>query len=111
MSIFAGISWPEQITVQWDDNDVHFVLDQHDVFIVLAHWNNIPWVDMSLHSYTLSWFQANQSLLSLLNVGRLAEKKQISILLIFGLTRSGHKPTIPHWKWACWPLQHGWGFI
>jgi hypothetical protein len=41
MSIFAGISWPEQITVQWDDNDVHFVLDQHDVFIVLAHWNNI----------------------------------------------------------------------
>jgi hypothetical protein len=44
MSIFAGISWPEQITVQWDDNDVHFVLDQHDVFIVLAHWNNIYWV-------------------------------------------------------------------
>jgi hypothetical protein len=32
-SIFAGISWPEQITVQWDDNDVHFVLDQHDVFL------------------------------------------------------------------------------
>jgi len=23
------ISWWEQITLQWDDNDIHFVLDQH----------------------------------------------------------------------------------
>jgi hypothetical protein len=25
------------------------------IFIVLAHWNNSPRVDMSLHSDTLSW--------------------------------------------------------
>ena len=37
----------------WDDyDDVRFVLDQHS-----------PRVDMSLHSDTLFWFWANQSLL------------------------------------------------
>jgi hypothetical protein len=44
---------------EWDDDEVRFVLDQHaelDFFIVLAHWNNSPQVDMSLHSDTLSWF-------------------------------------------------------
>ena len=29
------------------------------IIIVLAHWNNSQWIDMSLHSDTLSWFQAN----------------------------------------------------
>jgi hypothetical protein len=50
------------------------------VFIVLAHWNNSPRVDMSLHSDTLFWFRANQSLLFLLYAACLAEKPQIPIL-------------------------------
>ena len=57
---------------QWDDGEVHFVLDQRaelDFFIVLAHWN----------SDTLFWFRANQSLLLLLNAASLAEKQQIPI--------------------------------
>jgi hypothetical protein len=33
------------------------------IFIVLVHWNNSPRKDMSLHSNTLFWFQATQSLL------------------------------------------------
>ena len=37
------------------------------VFIVLAHWNDSPQVDMSPHTDTLSWYWANQSLLLLLN--------------------------------------------
>ena len=37
-------------------------------FIVIAHWNNSPLADMLLHSHTLSWYQANQSLLLLPNV-------------------------------------------
>jgi len=49
-------------------------------FIVLSHWNNSPWVDMSLHSGTLFWFRANQSLLLLLNAAYLAGKQQIPIL-------------------------------
>ena len=50
------------------------------IFIVLAHWNNSPRVDMSLHSDTLFWFWANQSLLFLLNAACLVEKQQIPIL-------------------------------
>jgi hypothetical protein len=46
-------------------------------FIVLAQWNNSPWVDMSLHSGTLYWFLANQSLLFLLNDVSLAKKPQM----------------------------------
>ena len=42
------------------------------ILIELAHWNNSPWVDMSLHSDTLFWFRANQSLLFLLNAVFLA---------------------------------------
>jgi hypothetical protein len=49
------------------------------IFIVLAHWNNSPQVDMLPHADTLSWFQANQSLLFLLNAECLAEKQQIPI--------------------------------
>jgi len=49
------------------------------IFIVLAHWNNSPRVDMSPYSDTLSWFRANQSLLFLLSAASLAEKQQIPI--------------------------------
>ena len=28
-SNFSAISWGEQATFQWDDDEVHFVLDQH----------------------------------------------------------------------------------
>ena len=26
---FSAISWREQVNFQWDDDEVHFVLDQH----------------------------------------------------------------------------------
>ena len=26
---FSAISWQEQVNFQWDDDEVHFVLDQH----------------------------------------------------------------------------------
>jgi len=35
---------------------------------VLVHWNDIPRIDVSLHSDTLYWFRVNQSLLFLLHV-------------------------------------------
>ena len=49
-------------------------------WLILAHWNNSPRLDMSLHSDTLFWFRANQSLPFLFNAACLAEKQQISIL-------------------------------
>ena len=55
----SAISWLEQVNFQWDDDEVHFVSDQHAYFflIVLANWNNSPLIDMSPH--TLSWFRAS----------------------------------------------------
>ena len=50
------------------------------ILLVLAHWNNSPRVEMSLHSDTLFWFRANQSLLFLRNGECLAEKQQIPML-------------------------------
>jgi hypothetical protein len=51
----SAISWREQVNFQWDDDEVRIVLDQHAEldFKVLAHWNNSPWVDMSLLLDTL----------------------------------------------------------
>jgi hypothetical protein len=58
------------------------------IFIVLAHWNNSLWVDMSFHSDKLPWFRANQSSLFLLNAACLAEMQQISNInfIVFSLT-------------------------
>jgi hypothetical protein len=47
-------------------------------FIVLA--DNNPRIDISLHSGTLFWFQANMSLLLLLSTEYLAEDLLIPIL-------------------------------
>ena len=47
-------------------------------------------------SDTLSWFQANQSLLFLLNAVCLAKKQQNTNFIVIGLTRLGLEPTIYH---------------
>ena len=63
------------------------------IFIVLAHWNNSPWVDMLLYSNTLSKFKSSQFLLFLHNAECfIVEKQQISMLLF--LTQQGPKPMI-----------------
>ena len=49
------------------------------MFIVLAHWNNSPRVDISFPSNTLLWFRANQSLLLFHSGVCLAKKQQILI--------------------------------
>ena len=59
------------------------------IFIVLAHWNNSPQIDMSPHSDTLSRFRANQSLFFLLTAAYLAKKQQNTNFIVFGFTRSG----------------------
>jgi len=55
MNNFSAISWREQVTFRWDEDDVHFVL---------AHRNNNPRVNMSLHSghIILIPLQVNMSL-------------------------------------------------
>jgi hypothetical protein len=76
-AIFQLYYGEEQVNLQWDDDEVRFVLDQHaelDFYSAIDYWNNSPRIDMSLHSDTLFWFRANQSLLFLLSVACLAEK-------------------------------------
>jgi hypothetical protein len=64
--MMSAIPWQEQVTFLWDD--VYFVLYQQCV------------INMLLHYDTLTWYQANQSRLFLLNaVCFIAEKQQISI--------------------------------
>ena len=64
------------------------------IFIVLTHWNNSPWIDMSPHSDTLAWFRANQSLLFLLNAP-CGEATNTSFI-VFGFTRSELELMIYH---------------
>jgi hypothetical protein len=61
--------------------------------IALAMWvNNSQRVDISLHSDTLFWFRANQSLLFLLNDAFLAEKQQLPIIYSFVWPDRGSYP-------------------
>jgi hypothetical protein len=48
--------------------------------IVPAHWNYSPRIGILLHSNTLSWFQANQSLFLLFKVACLAEMQLTPIV-------------------------------
>ena len=50
---------------------------------------------MSLHSDTLFWFRANQSVLFLLNAV-LSEEATHTHLIVFGMTRPGLEPMIYH---------------
>jgi hypothetical protein len=50
------------------------------IYTVLAHWNNSSRIDMSSDSDTLSWFRANQTLVSLLNIAGLGKKQKIPFL-------------------------------
>jgi len=58
------------------------------IFIVLGHLINSLWVEMLLHSDTLSGFRANQSLLFLINVRllMLVEEAANTNFIVFGLT-------------------------
>jgi hypothetical protein len=46
---------------------------------VVKYWNNSPRIDTSLHSDTLSWFRATQSVLFLFDAARLVDRQQIPI--------------------------------
>ena len=73
--------------IRWYD-DVRFVANKQIISVgskrVLDHWNNSPRVYMSLHSDTLTWIRAKQSMLLLLKHVSLAENTKF---VVFGLTR------------------------
>ena len=57
------ISWREQVT--FGEKMIRPTLYKKNmlswIFIVLAHWNNGLWIDISPYSDSLSWFQATIS--------------------------------------------------
>ena len=62
------------------------------IFILLAHWNNSPRIDMSSHTDTLSWFRANQSLLFPPKRYVIRGEATNTNIIVFGLSRSGLEP-------------------
>ena len=83
MSNFSAILRREQVT--FDEEIMRPTLLVSFLNVVLAHWNNNPWVDMLLHFDKVSQFRVNQSLLFLLN-----DACNKYHLTVFGLTRPGH---------------------
>ena len=78
---FVGIILAIISYIQWNYDDIRFVIDQHTWIkgIFITHWNSSHLVYMSLHLDTLSWFRANLSLLLLLKAACLVEKQLIPI--------------------------------
>jgi hypothetical protein len=78
---FSAISWQEQVNYQWDDDDVHFVLDQDaELDFYSASSLKQPSVNRNVaplgHMFLIP---SNQSLFFLLNATCLVEKQQIPI--------------------------------
>ena len=71
--------------IQWDDDDdVHYVLDQHSLLeFCSANFYSSLQVDTPLHWDTLSWFWAYQYLLLLIKAACLEEKQHIPIYSIW----------------------------
>jgi hypothetical protein len=99
-----AISWREQIT--FDEMMMISALCKTNtlswIVIVLAHWNNSLWVDMSLHSDILSLFRAIQCLLFFLRAKQISSKYQFDRTglehTIYHTTRGEHANHIPP-KW------------
>ena len=63
----------------WYPADIQDSYTRKKTNVMLAHWNNSPWIDFSLHSDTLSWFRA-KSLFLLLKNTYVEEKHQIPMV-------------------------------
>ena len=87
-----ALSWREQVTFQWDDNEVRFVLYQH--------WNNSPRIDMSPHWVALSCFRANQYLLFLLIAVCLARSNKYQFHSLWFDPIGPRTHDLPHSRWA-----------
>jgi len=77
MSNISAISRQEQVTIQWDDDDVHFVLHQH---AELDFYSASSLKQQSMDRYVppLYWFWVDPAFA--LKCLCLAEKQQIPIL-------------------------------
>ena len=82
------------VSMRWCSHTLYYINHLTWILTGLTYWNNSPWRDMSLHSVTLSCFQATQTLILLPNAACWAEKSQIPILYVISLTLLGIVSTI-----------------
>ena len=83
---FLPLSWRENVTFneRMLMSAVYLANTLNCIFIVLAHWNNRPRVDMSLHLDTLPWFRATQSLFLHL-IARCGEEGNINRIVDYNM--------------------------
>jgi hypothetical protein len=76
---FSYIMARTSYNVMWLISVLYLINMLCRIFIVLAHWNNSPWLEILLNSDTSSRLWAKQSFLFHLNIVCLDEKQQIPI--------------------------------
>jgi len=75
-----AISWRERVNFQGDDDEIHFVQDQHALYFHSASLLKQQSADRHVSPlWHIILIPANQSLLFLLNAANLAEKQQMPI--------------------------------
>jgi hypothetical protein len=79
------MSWREQVNFQWDDDEVHFVLDQHAEFDFYSA-SSLKQQSADRHVVPL------RHMLFLLNAACLVEKQQIPILEFLVWPDQGSNP-------------------
>ena len=79
---FSAVSWREQVNEMMMRSALSQTNTLSWIFIVLAHRNNSPQIDMSPHSDALAWFRDNQYLLFLLSLARSNKYQFYSILVL-----------------------------
>jgi hypothetical protein len=93
----SAISWWEQVT--FDEmimmSALYWINLLSWIFIVLAHWNSSLRVDISLHSDTLSWSRADQTLNFFLNVCADRREATNTSFIVFDVTRLRLKRSNP----------------
>ena len=67
--------------------------------MVLARWNNSPWIDMSPHSWHIILIPSQPVFAFLLNAACLAQKQQIPILNRLTATRDKVYQLLAHGRW------------
>ena len=92
LTFFSAISGREQVLFDEIMAVVYWPNTLRWTFIVPVYRKNCVWVDMSLHSSTLSWFWANQSLSYSWILGEEATNTNFSLWCDPNRARTHNKP-------------------
>ena len=104
-SNFSVITWREQINFQWDDDEVHFVLDQY-AKLDFCCASSLKQQSADRHVALLGHIILIQYLIFLLNAACLAEKNKYQFYSLWLDPTGARTHDLPHSRRARWPLRH-----